>query len=264
MGSAFTLVATLALYALGTLAVLVALVHRSERLQRIAFLVMVGGLVAHTVYIGSICVRTGHPPLTNLSEMTTFMAWTILVVHIVLFLRFRIRAAGFFIYPLVLLLAVVSTVVHERFQPLDPSLRSNLFVAHLLLASVGVAALLVGLGFSMLYRVQERSLRRKERGPFYEWIPSLQVCDLVSYRALAVGFGIYTLGLLAGVLWSYRTASAFSTIRAKELGAYAAWIAAAILLQAYISGSHRTQRALIVSAALVVFIFVAMFGIRHA
>src|SRR5437867_8882857 len=177
---------------------------------------MLGGWVSHTVWIGTICMRTGHPPLTNLPEAASFVAWTVFLAELALFFRYRVHAAAFFVYPLVLMLLTISAVVHEPFAQMDPALRSGLFTAHVLLSTVGVAALLVGLAFSTLAFVQDRSLKSKQRGALWEWIPSLNVYRTLSYRTLAVGFSIYTLGILAGILWSYRTTAELIDLRRSE------------------------------------------------
>ncbi|MEO6259680.1 MAG: cytochrome c biogenesis protein CcsA, partial [Thermoanaerobaculia bacterium] len=109
----------------------------------------------------------------------------------------------------------------------------------------------------------DRALKQKTRGRLWEWIPSLNVCKLVSYRALATGFSVYTLGLLAGVLWSYRTTAGPMELRIKQIAAVVAWILFATLLQSYISGGYRTRKTALISAFAFVAILVAMLGIHH-
>ncbi|HEX7152967.1 MAG TPA: cytochrome c biogenesis protein CcsA [Thermoanaerobaculia bacterium] len=252
----------LAAYTLGTLVALGSLFTRDKRPQLAALLFMVTGFVAHTIWIGTICVRTGHPPITNLPEATSFVAWVVFLVELVLYLRYRVYAASFFVYPLVLLLLTIAAVHGERITPLDPSLRSGLFTTHLLLSTVGVAALLIGLAFGLLAFWQDRALKNKYRGRMWDLIPSLQICKLVSYRALAIGFSIYTLGLLAGVLWSYRTNAGFVAPNVKQIGAVTAWVLFAVLLQQYISGAYRNRRTIVVSAGAFIAVVVAILGIR--
>src|SRR5688500_9808037 len=126
----------LAAYGVATLMVLVSLLVPSRRLQHGALLLMIGGFVAHTAWIGTICVRTGHPPLTNLPEAAAFLSWTIFAVELGLWIRYRVYAAAFFVYPLVLLLLVLAAVVGEPFRDLDPELRSTLFTAHIFLSTL--------------------------------------------------------------------------------------------------------------------------------
>lgn len=258
-----TLYIAVTIYALGTLAVLAGLYNRSMRLQQIALVLMCGGFVVHTVWIGMVCSATEHPPLTNLPEIAAFLAWLIFAVELFLFIRYKVHAAAFFVYPLILMLMTITVVVRAPFAPADPALDSNLFVGHLLLSTVGIASLLIGLAFFVLYRFQERSLRSKRQGRLFEWIPSLQVCETVSYRALAIGFGIYTTGLIAGFLWSYRTHIGTYDLRSKEIAAVVAWVLFAALLQSYNSGTLGTRKNLVISAAAFVSILIAVLGVQH-
>ncbi|HSP33808.1 MAG TPA: cytochrome c biogenesis protein CcsA [Thermoanaerobaculia bacterium] len=219
----------LAFYAAGTIAALVSLATRGKRPQFVGLLLMIAGFVAHTVWIGTVCVRTHHPPLTNLPEAASFVGWTVFAVEIALYIRYRVYAASFFVYPAVFLLLSISAIVGETFAHLDPALRSSLFTTHLLLSTVGVAGLLIGLAFTLLAYMQDRSLKSKKRGRLWELIPSLNVCKTVSYRALTIGFSVYTLGLIAGFLWSYRTTADLMVPNAKEVGAVVAWLFFAIL-----------------------------------
>ena len=262
MNPNLTLYLALAFYGAGTLVALLSLFARELRLQHTGLGLMVIGFLSHTVWIGTICTITGHPPLTNLPETTSFIAWLVFLAELLLFIIYRVHAASFFVYPLVLILLSISAVVHEPFAH-SPKLLSGLFAAHLLLTTVGVAALLIGLAFGALAWLQDRALKSKTRGRLWEWIPSLNVCKVVSWRALSIGFSVYTLGLVAGVLWSYRTTAAILALRTKEIAAIVAWMLFAVVLQSYISGTYRKRRAMVVSAAAFIAIIVAMMGIHH-
>lgn len=253
----------LALYACGTLVALATLFTREKRTQQLALGVMIAGFISHTFWIGSICVRTHHPPLTNLPEASSFVAWTLFAVELIIFIRYRVHAASFFVYPLVLMLLTVTAVVREPFAQMDPSLRSGLFTVHILFSAVGVAALLIGLAFTVLSFIQDRSLKSKNRGPLWEWIPSLTICRLVSYRTLAIGFSIYTLGVLTGIVWSYRTTAELIDLRVKPIGGVIAWILFGLLLQSYVSGDVRRRRVLVISACAFIAVLVTMFGIHR-
>lgn len=257
-----TLYVALACYALGTVVALVSLFVTGKKLQHTGLVLMIGGFAAHTMWIGTICARTGHPPITNLPEAASFVAWMVFAVELALWIRYRVYAAVFFVYPLVLLLLTISAVVGEEFQVLDPAMRSNLFTAHLLFTTVGTAGLFIGLAFGLLALLQDRALKNKTRGRLWDRIPSLDVCKNVSYRALAIGFSIYTIGLLSGVLWAYRTTAGIGDLRVKQVGAVTAWILFGVLLQSYVSNTYRRKRTLFISAGAFVAIIVAILGIR--
>src|SRR4028119_840770 len=106
-----TLSLALGAYSLGTLAALASLFVREKRLQYTGLMMMIAGWVAHTIWIGTICARTGHPPITNLPESVSFVAWVLCAVELALWIRYRVYAASFFVYPLVLVLPTSLAVV---------------------------------------------------------------------------------------------------------------------------------------------------------
>src|ERR1051325_11563401 len=124
MSPNLTLYAALGLYAAGTLMALASLFGR--RLQTPALVLMLAGFVSHTVWIGTICVRTHHPPLTNLPEIAAFLSWTVFVVELVLLFKYRVHAASFFVYPLVLMLLTVSGGVAQPLPPAGPTGQAEL------------------------------------------------------------------------------------------------------------------------------------------
>jgi len=258
-----TLYLALGLYAVGTLIALASLFRKGIYLQRAGMTVMVAGWISHTIWIGTICTITGHPPLTNLPEAASFVAWTVFAVEIGLFIRYRVHAASFFVYPLVLILLTITAVVHEPFARVTPEMRSRIFTAHILFTTIGIAALFIGVAFMYLAMAQDRALTSKQRGRLWDLIPSLSVCKLVSQRALAIGFSIYTLGILAGIVWSYRTEAALMELRIKQVGAIVAWVLFAVLLQASIAGALRGKRTILVSVGAFVATLVAILGIHH-
>ena len=73
MSPNFTLYAALLFYTAGTLIALASLFTRERRTQHAALVLMIGGFLCHTTWIGTICARTHHPPLTNLPEAAAFL-----------------------------------------------------------------------------------------------------------------------------------------------------------------------------------------------
>src|SRR5205823_8301554 len=88
------------------------MLRRPPRSTLFPYTTLFRSFVSHTIWISSICVRTGHPPLTNLPEVASFVAWTLLVIELVLFIRYRVHAASFFVYPLALMLLTVRSEEH--------------------------------------------------------------------------------------------------------------------------------------------------------
>src|SRR6188508_2184420 len=107
MNPNLTLYIALVFYGAGTLVALLSLFAREKPMQHTGLGLMVVGFLSHTIWIGTICTITGHPPLTNLPETASFIAWLVFLAELVLFIVYRVHAASFFVYPLVLILLSV-------------------------------------------------------------------------------------------------------------------------------------------------------------
>jgi ABC-type uncharacterized transport system permease subunit len=68
---------------------------------------------------------------------------------------------------------------------------------------LGYAALVVTALASVFYLVQERQLKSKSPGKWFDRLPALGTIDGLMTQAMAVGFGFITLGVVAGSSWAY-------------------------------------------------------------
>jgi ABC-type transport system involved in cytochrome c biogenesis permease subunit len=138
----------------------------------------------------------------------------------------------------------------------DPILKSLFLPIHTTLAFFGYAALFVAFGMGLLYLVQERGLRSRTPNRFYYLAPSLERCDTISGRSVAVGFGFLSLAIVTGLLWSHSAKGIYWSGSAKEWSALAAWVIYVVLLLARSrSGWGGRQAALLGVAGFVVVLF---------
>ena len=67
-----------------------------------------------------------------------------------------------------------------------------------MLIFTGYAGLFLSFGASLLYLVQERTLKSKQPSTLLSRLPALQTIDEIGYRSLLLGFPFMTFGLVAG------------------------------------------------------------------
>jgi cytochrome c-type biogenesis protein CcsB len=73
---------------------------------------------------------------------------------------------------------------------------------HTPMVILAYVALFIAFSAAVLYLLQEHELKSKHPKMFYNRLPSLEICDDLAYRALAIGFPLMTVGILAGALWA--------------------------------------------------------------
>jgi ABC-type uncharacterized transport system permease subunit len=85
----------------------------------------------------------------------------------------------------------------QPFLNLTPGMRKGWLGAHIALIFIGYAALVLSFCASLLYLIQQRSLKSKRPG-ILSRLPALEEIDQIGYRSLLLGFPFMTLGLIAG------------------------------------------------------------------
>ena len=91
------------------------------------------------------------------------------------------------------------------------------------LALLGYAALCLTCVAGIMYLIQERELKSKKPRAFYYRLPPLGTLDELSYRTMAVGFALITLGLIAGSVWGFVEWGTRWVVDSKIVLAFVTW-----------------------------------------
>lgn len=161
------------------------------------------GAVLHTVSLGLVCVEHGGWPVEAAAANLSFIAWGLVVLAGLVAWRYRAGVLLAICLPMTALLSTASLMQGGDERALAPlfTLSPDVWLsAHVALMLLAVAGLAVAGLAGVLYLLQEGQLKSRRPGVLLERLPSLQVCDLVGYRALTLSFALLTAGLLAGVV----------------------------------------------------------------
>ncbi len=244
---------TFVLYILSALVYLVSLFARKEKWARTGFLLAAAGLLLHT---GALILRTvasGHAPFTNMYESLSFLAWACVLALLVLDWKLKIPKVA----PHVMLIAVAivalasSPLMPKDATPLVPALQSYWLWLHVSVTLLGEAFFAVAFIASILYLLADTEDKK-------------QKLDAVSYRAVAVGFPLFTLGgLIFGMVWAYKAWGTYWSWDPKEVWSLITWFVFALYLHTRIVMGWKGKR----SALIAIFGFLAAlftyFGVNY-
>jgi len=163
--------------------------------------------------------------------------------------RYKTASHGIFVFPLVFLLALSASLAEQPPQFSSPLLRSGWIVLHIALIFSGYAALFFSFVSSLLYLVQERSLKSNHLDGFLGRLPSLAVIDDIGFRSLVLGFPFMTLGLVAGSVLAQESFGASYFRDPKIVLSLLMWAVYLILLFSRWSAGWRGRRAALLSTA---------------
>ncbi len=199
---------------------------RKPGVRTIVLLATVAGLAANTIALVVRSVLSGHPPVTNLFEYLAFFAWAIVVGFLLVWRRKELELVSVFAAPVAFAMMVMASLFPARIeQQLIPALQSYWLWIHVSLAVLAEAAFAVAFVASVLYLVGAR------RG--FKSGPKAEALDTATYRAIGIGFPLFTIGaLFAGAVWAQRAWGSPWSWDPKETSSLIVWLIYAIYLHA--------------------------------
>ncbi|MFQ5738441.1 MAG: cytochrome c biogenesis protein CcsA [Acidobacteriota bacterium] len=259
--------ATICGYIVGLIMSLVAFVSKKDWLSKAAILVMGVGFFLHTTFLVLQGVAKAQFPLTDLREELAFFAWAVSLCFFLSYLRYRIKALGLFLLPLVAVLMLGTVFIKS--SPVPKVLASYWVFLHTTFLMLAYGMLFVTFVAGFLYLLQERELKNKKPRTFFHRLPSLVLLDDLFYRFLVAGFCFMTLGLLAGVVWAEKDLVSGWQRDPRVVSALVTWGIYLVLIYFRVTAGWRGKRAALLSmagfvSALFAFLGANYFGGLHA
>lgn len=183
------------------------------------------GLVFHTAGLIERGIAGGSVPLSDLFEYTLVFTWAVALAYAAVFRKRLEGPVGISILALVfLMLGVAILFLHtDPTGAKMPALKSYWLYVHVSLAALGETFFAIAFVASLVY------LARLGSGQGTR----LQALDDLAYRAITIGFPLFTLGaLVAGAIWAKRAWGAYWSWDPKEVLSLVVWLVYAAYLHA--------------------------------
>lgn len=228
----------------------------------IGFRLAVAGLVLHIAYFILRWHEAGRVPATNFFEAVNFLAMGMVLVFLIMEFRFRIAALGSFMLPLIIILMTPAFMVSGRIEEISPVLKSGWLGIHTSFAVIGDAAFAFAFIVAIMYLMQERQLKTKQIGTIFHRLPSLDVLDTLSYKAISFGWPLFTLGMVTGSIWAESAWGSYWSWDPKETWSLITWIIYLAILHLRTLG-WRGRKMAYLSIVGFVFVLVSFFVISR-
>ncbi len=220
------------------------------------------GFFIHTLNIITRYIVSGHIPITNMHEATSFFAWSIVLIFFFLEYRYRPGLLGSFVMPGVFVLMLFSSMLPRKVEPLSPMLRSYWLGIHTSLAFIGDAAFAMACGIGIMYLIQEHHLKSKKLGGLFRRLPSLQTLDEMNYKLITIGWPLLTLAIITGALWAESTLGSYWRWDPKEVWSLITWLIYASVLHLRLRAGWSGKRAAILSVIGFCVVLFTFFGVN--
>ena len=225
----------------------------TERLTALARWVLLVAFVAHGTDIGWRGVQHVHPG-TSVREALGFLSWLMVGGYLIASLRYKLHMLGAFVAPIGLIILATARLSPSGDAPEGLSLLGRV---HITLATLGVAIFALATAVAAIYLLGERNLKNKQfDGLLFRRGIALESLDVLAHRLVLIGFPIFTVAVMLGVIWVSQRHAAFN--RPEYPLAFITWVSFASLIVARTTHGWRGRRAALLTmlgfaAAVVVF-----------
>jgi cytochrome c-type biogenesis protein CcsB len=182
-----------------------------------------------TISVLSRAIAVERPPLGNLWEYTTALAFGIVLFTAVFETAFKERAIGAVMLPVaVVMMSVALLYFPSEIKPLVPALQANRILGmHVTMMVMSYSALSISFGGAVLYLVQAAPGGRR-----FASLPDTETLGEIAYWSVLVGFPILTLGIALGAYWANSAWGRYWGWDPKETSALLTWFVYAGYLHA--------------------------------
>jgi ABC-type uncharacterized transport system permease subunit len=246
----------LACYFIGLIYAFVALTRTSDLFSRIALHAASLGLVFHFVSLTELFLsdKVVWASVHNGESLLGFLSMSFFMI---IYAIYQTTSPGVVVFPIVFFLTFVAAVDEQPVLLTQFVSHKGWLIAHIILIFTGYAALVLSFGASLLYLIQERSLKSKRPGGILSRLPALDVIDEIGFRSLLLGFPFMTLGLIAGTVVAQSTFGRVDLLDPKILLSLLMWAVYLVLLYTRWTAGWRGRRAAYLAASAFVFALIA-------
>jgi ABC-type transport system involved in cytochrome c biogenesis permease subunit len=226
---------------------------KKDGAARAASLLALAGLVLHTLALILRTVESGHAPFTNMYESLSFFAWATVLAFLVFNRKQELARSGLILMLVVVALMALasSPLMPKEAAPLVPALQSAWLWLHVSVTLLGEAFFAVAFVTSLRF-LAARTPEKKER------------LDRVSYRAVAAGFPLFTLGgLVFGMVWAHKAWGSYWSWDPKEVWSLITWLVFALYLHTRIVMGWKGKRSAIIAIVGFLAALFTFFGVNY-
>lgn len=181
-------------------------------------------------------IASGRGPFANMYEFSVAFAWGILVMYAYFERRYHQRALGLVALPIALALLLYAMTIPATIDPLVPALQNNLLLSiHVAVAIVAYGTFSISFAAAILHLIQGESDRRG--------LPSRELLDEISYKAVVIGFPFLTLTIVLGAVWADVAWGTYWSWDPKETASLVTWLIYGSYLHARVVRGWRGKRA---------------------
>jgi cytochrome c-type biogenesis protein CcsB len=155
---------------------------------RLGLFLSVVGFISQTGYFILRWIATGHAPVSNLFEYTTFFGMMLVLAFIVIHMIYKNNVLGLFALPVALLIIAYASMFSREASPLIPALQSDWLHIHVTTAALGEAVLAISFAAGLIYLIHVIDQSRASKKTFWLEFILYSILSTIGFILVTVSF----------------------------------------------------------------------------
>ncbi|AGC49733.1 cytochrome c biogenesis protein [Lawsonia intracellularis] len=209
-------------YALGTITIVSGVLSQTKWLTRIAFWLIFLGVITHTALL----ILLWETPFSTFTQPVYMfiLSWLIIFIALIIWIYCKYETLLLPMVPLALLIFLFALLLRHTKMPLPPALPGITFAVHITAMFLSIGLTSLGFGASILFLLQEKSIKKKiPLIGFQKDIPALTILDKINALSVMIGFPLFSIGILFGIVSARLTWGNLFVFDPKEVISLIAW-----------------------------------------
>lgn len=138
-----------------------------NRWATIGILITIAGFLSQLTFFILRWIASGHAPVSNLFEFTTFFGMSLVGAFIILYFMYKTPLLGLFTLPVAALIIAYGSMFPRDVTPLIPALQSYWLHIHVTTTAIGQAILAVSFAAGLIYLVKSVDQSKKSKSTLW-------------------------------------------------------------------------------------------------
>jgi cytochrome c-type biogenesis protein CcsB len=155
---------------------------------KIGIVITLIGFLAQIGYFVTRWIASGHAPVSNLYEYTTFFGMALVGAFIVIYFIYKTPLLGLFTLPVAILVIAYASMFPKEINPLIPSLQSYWLHIHVTTAAMGEAILAISFAAGLIYLVKVVDQTKASKRTFWLEVVLFGLISTLGFVVVSTAF----------------------------------------------------------------------------
>ncbi|NRD80615.1 c-type cytochrome biogenesis protein CcsB [Bacillus sp. BRMEA1] len=161
---------------------------KTNKWGKIAVFLTIVGFISQLSFFITRWIASGHAPVSNMFEFTTFFGMALVGAFIVIYFIYRTTLLGLFTMPVAILVIAYASMFPRDISPLIPALQSYWLYIHVTTAAIGEAILSISFAAGLIYLVKGIDQTKSSKQTFWLEVVMFSLVTVLGFVLVSFGF----------------------------------------------------------------------------